>query len=176
MSLKRVKMAALSALLALCTTALAVGTVDSGAYASTGTSTAKGATLVPLATTGGCTYNSAGYKYCDYGFNPGPRVNCGGYNGHVDWEDDWYGTIWINTYGQLWSNCDTTTYLYLSWDQDMGLVHRNYLMATVGPWQSVGVNKTNPTPAETIGGVSNVAVTACSNYGGGWHCGTPYHV
>jgi hypothetical protein len=175
MSLKRAKRVALSALLVLCTTTLAIGTADSGAYASTGRSTAK-APVIPLATTGGCSTNTAGDTYCNYGFNPGPRVTCGGYNGHVDWSDDMFGTTWINTYGQLWSTCDTTVYLYLSWEQDMGLVHRNYQMATVGPWQSVGVNQTNNTPVETIGGVSNVAVTVCYNASSGWKCGTPYHV
>jgi hypothetical protein len=49
-------------------------------------------------------------------------------------------------------------------------------MATAGPWHSVGVDKADPSPAQSIGGVSNVPVTVCSNYGGGWHCGTPYHV
>lgn len=176
MRFMRTKLAGLGALLVLSAMTLAVGIDSSAAEASTGTSTVQDPTLVPLATTGGCTHDSAGYKHCDYAFNPGPRVNCGGYNGHIEWEDDWYGTIWIRTYGILWSTCDTTSYLYLTYDQDMGLRHHNQQVATAGPWHSVGVDKTDPSPVESIGGVSNVSVTVCSNYGGGWHCGTPYHV
>jgi hypothetical protein len=164
---------------------LAMFLSPAAANASTSASTAHGAAATIRSATaelhsaaaqasGGCTVDSAGETYCQY--KASPRVNCGGYNGKIYWEDDWSGTIYIGTWGEVWSTCDASTTLYLTWSQDMGLRHYNEPVQSAGPWHTVGVNYVNPKPAESIGGMSGVSVTVCSNYGGGWHCGKPYPV
>ena len=128
--------------------------------------------------TGGCTPdgNGDGGQSCSYSVNPGPRVICGGYNGHVYWNDDAEGTIYIGTYGEVWDTCGDTTYVYLSWDQDINLHHGNDLAGSASDFHTVGVDYGNNSPVLSVGGVSNVALTVCSNYAYGWHCGSPVHV
>jgi hypothetical protein len=132
------------------------------------------ASLIAQASGDGCTTDSAGERYCTYTVSP--RGTCGGYNGHVYWEDDWYGTIYIGTYGEVWSTCDVTTYIYLHWEQDMGARKVDDKAGSATEWNTSGVNYIDDSPAESIGGMSNVNVTICGSYNGGWHCGTSQHV
>jgi hypothetical protein len=124
----------------------------------------------------GCISNYVGGQNCEY--EAYPRVTCGGYDGWVGWDDDYEGTIDVWTYGEVWDTCYAdTTYVYLSWEQDMGLRHGN----DQAGWASnntgtQGVNYDDAHPDGSLGGVSNVSVTVCNTYNYGWHCGAQYHV
>lgn len=125
----------------------------------------------------GCVGNGHGDDECTYTVSP--RVTCGGYNGHVWWVDlNFGGTSSIGTYGDVWDTCYAdTTYVYLSWQQNMGLRSGN----DQAGWASSntgtrGVNYTDGRPAESVGGVSDVGIVVCNNYNYGWHCGAPQHV
>jgi hypothetical protein len=97
------------------------------------------------------------------------RVSCGGYNGHVDYNNP--GTlITLGTYGELWDTCGGTTYLYLSWDELAGLQHHNAQVQTASNHATVGVNQS----FALYNGASNVGIAVCSTYGG-WHCGPTQH-
>jgi hypothetical protein len=97
------------------------------------------------------------------------RVSCGGYNGHVDYNNP--GTlITLGTYGELWDTCGGTTYLYLSWDELAGLQHHNGQVQTASNHATVGVNQS----FALYNGASNVGIAVCSTYGG-WHCGPTQH-
>jgi hypothetical protein len=93
-----------------------------------------------------------------------PRVSCGGFNGNVEWSGPT-----VEIWGEVWDTCGGDTYVYLSWNNP---THHNQAVGTAQPYSTNGV------PVQSFGGglnVSNIAVTACSTYGG-WHCGTPVHV
>lgn len=44
-----------------------------------------------------------------------PRVQCGGFNGHVAWSP-WWQSAYIHVWGTVWSNCRSYTTLDLSYD------------------------------------------------------------
>jgi hypothetical protein len=162
------------ALLALGTSANTSGPAARVASAAARSVMASGLGAVPQASGDGCTTDSAGETYCQYTVSP--RGTCGGYNGHVYWEDDWYGTIYIGTYGEVWSTCDVSAYIYLHWEQDAGARKYNDQAGSATEWNTSGVNYIDDRPAESIGGMSSVNVTICGTYNGGWHCGTSQYV
>jgi hypothetical protein len=124
---------------------------------------------------GGCVGNGHGDSQCQYSVSP--RVTCGGYNGQVWWDNlNFGGASIIGTYGEVWDLCGWTTNVYLYWEQNAGLRKFNDYAGHASNHATVGVNYSDARPAESIGGVSNVSVTVCSNYNNGWHCGTPQHV
>ena len=93
-----------------------------------------------------------------------PRVNCGGFNGHVGW--DYQG---IEVYGQLWESCGGTAYLYVSYKDPFG---ENVQIANVANHGTTGLDWQSGQTGTAPGYIS---VTVCSNHGG-WHCGTPVQV
>lgn len=123
----------------------------------------------------GCVGNGQGDSSCSYTVSP--RVQCGGYNGHVWWDDaNFGGTYIIGTYGEVWDTCGWTTYVYLSWEQNMGLRSGNDNAGHATDFTTVGVNYSDSRPAESVGGVSDVGIAVCSTYNNGWHCGSTQHV
>ena len=98
-----------------------------------------------------------------------PRVNCGGFNGDVEYNDTSGGGPEITIWGELWSSCGTT-YVYLSWDA--APFHHNADVASASVSTTVSVS---PHHYYNDDGASYIAVTVCSTYGG-WHCGAPDYV
>jgi hypothetical protein len=131
--------------------------------------------------TGGCVQNGGAappgdYSSCDYQVNP--RVNGGGFNGHVHWENDLEGSYALGVYGEVWDNCGGTAHVYLSWAQNCFLnwcpVRGNDDAGHASNHKTAGVNYYVP-QMSPFGGVSDVIVTVCSTCGG-WHCGAGQHV
>jgi hypothetical protein len=108
------------------------------------------------------------------------KNDCGGFNGNIEWYDSTTPpqvVFIINVWGTIWDDCGaythpTTVYLYLSYDC-FGCSHQNYSIASVNSPStynvSTGVNNTSGTP--TGYAPSNVKMTACLSYPGGWGCG-----
>lgn len=95
-----------------------------------------------------------------------PRVNCGGFNGHIGG----IGSPSISVWGQLWETCGGRNYLYVSYDE-WG-THYNENIANVSGGNA-GVNwQAGDNRFPTIG---HIKITVCSTYGG-WHCGAPVSV
>jgi hypothetical protein len=97
-----------------------------------------------------------------------PRDNCGGFNGHVVWQDG--SGSYVQVYGEVWDvHCPGgSTSLWLSWDDSQ---HHNVNAKAATNPNTVGVNYKTPTPTSP----QDVKVTVCST-SGGWHCGTPVDV
>jgi hypothetical protein len=116
------------------------------------------------------------YSSCSYTVSP--RVNGGGFNGHVWWNNDLEDTSSMGVYGEVWDTCGGTAYVYLSWAQDCFLsscpVRGNDNAGHASDYNTAGVNYYVP-DLSPFGGVSDVIVTVCSTCGG-WHCGAGDHV
>jgi len=122
---------------------------------------------------GGCFHNVAGDEICTYSLNPGPRQACGGFNGNIQWLNDDWGMEWITTWGEVWSQCAATAYVYLAWNQSAGLNHYNKNAGSAGWWFTSGVNATFF--SQSPGGPSSVHETVCTTQGG-WRCGAGVYV
>ena len=104
--------------------------------------------------------------------NASVRVTCGGYNGHVYYNDDLAGVeVVLQTWGELWDTCGARTYLYLSWEELGGALHYDPLVSTASDHATVGVNHSYVLAQ----GASDIGIAVCSNYSGGWHCGGTQH-
>lgn len=118
---------------------------------------------------GGCFHNVAGDEICTWSLNPGPRQACGGFNGNIQWLNDDWGMEWIQTWGEVWSLCAATAYVYLAWTQTGGISPYNDNAGSASAYSTSGVNKTFFSQA--FGGPSSVHETVCTTQNGGWHCG-----
>lgn len=98
--------------------------------------------------------------------NPGPRIGCGGMNGHIEWAGNA-----IQSWGEAWDTCGSGTYvqIFLTWTSPT--VH-NIVIATAGPNSTVGFNTG---VIYTLANVGNISTTACE-HDNGWHCGNTIHV
>lgn len=108
------------------------------------------------------------YGTCEASFNP--RVNCGGFNGNVEWSWEVVGTgsaYWIQIWGQVWSTCASTSSVWLSFTAFPSSFNHN--SGSASAYGTSGVNWTH----YSYYAPGNISVTVCNTYGGGWHCGTP---
>lgn len=121
------------------------------------------------AVSGGCIYNVAGDQICTWSLNPGPRQACGGFNGNIQWLVDDWGMEWIQTWGEVWSLCAATAYVYLAWNQTDGGSSYNKDAGSASAYSTIGVN--NIFFSNALGGPSSVRETVCTTEDGGWHCG-----
>ena len=109
------------------------------------------------------------------------KNNCAGFNGQITWY--WTHPPQPNSYevfvvGELWDDCGaytapTTAYLYLSYDC-LGCFHQSFSIDSMyaprlGYNYWTGVNYGGGT--YTGYAPSNVKLTACLQYPGGWTCG-----
>ncbi|MQY03436.1 hypothetical protein [Actinomadura macrotermitis] len=101
-----------------------------------------------------------------------PRVNCGGFNGWIEWGG--WGSIaipaYIDVWGKVWSTCNSTTYLYLDYSHFTSPHHKKISQA--GPHSTHGVNWDTDSHSATFG---QIKITTCSTYRG-WSCGKPEKV
>jgi hypothetical protein len=134
------------------------------------------ATDMTAGVTGGCVYDSDDNPTCQYSLNPGPRQACGGFNGDIYWSDDSGGMDVINTWGEVWSLCAATAYVYLSWQQTAGACGYNEDSGSASAYSTSGVNAQYVPPVWCIGGPSSVHETVCTTEDGGWHCGASVYV
>jgi hypothetical protein len=96
-----------------------------------------------------------------------PRDNCGGFNGHVVWQDG--SGAYIQLYGEVWdTGCAGSTSVWLAWDSPG---YNNVQAESANEPDTEGVNYKTSISADP----TNVKVTVCST-SGGWHCGTPVSV
>jgi hypothetical protein len=96
-----------------------------------------------------------------------PRDNCGGFNGHVVWQDG--SGAYIQLYGEVWdTTCSGSTSVWLAWDSPG---YNNIQAESANEPDTEGVNYKTSLSADP----TNVKVTVCST-NGGWHCGTPVSV
>jgi hypothetical protein len=124
---------------------------------------------------GGCYHNVAGNQICTYSLNPGPRQACGGFNGNIQWLNDDWGMAWVQTWGEVWSLCAATAYVYLSWNQTNGAAHYNPpASGSASAYSSSGVNAFYT--SNGFGGPSSMHETVCTTQNGGWHCGAGVYV
>jgi hypothetical protein len=93
-----------------------------------------------------------------------PRVDCGGFNGHIAW--DYQG---IHVWGELWDSCGSTAYLYVSYKDPFG---ENFQIGNVSKRGTVGIDWQSDQTGTAPGYIS---ATVCSNHVK-WHCGTPQQV
>jgi hypothetical protein len=125
---------------------------------------------------GGCTSNSEDNQLCTYNLDPGPRQACGGFNGHIQWYIDHYGMEYISTWGEVWSLCAASAYVYLSWQQTAGLCGWNFNAGGASAYSTSGVNEEYANGTVCVGGPSSVHETVCTTEDGGWHCGAGVYV
>lgn len=102
-----------------------------------------------------------------------PRVQCGGFNGHVAWSS-WWQSAYIHVWGVLWSNCKSYTTLELSYDSG----YKGETEEAGGTFgfdrDSQGVNYLAENAFGPVGGIS---VKVCASYPNGRTvCGSPSHV
>jgi hypothetical protein len=96
-----------------------------------------------------------------------PRDNCGGFNGHVVWQDG--SGAYIQLYGEVWdTSCSGSTSVWLAWDSPS---YHNVNAESANEPNTEGVNYKTSISADA----TNIKVTVCST-NGGWHCGTPVSV
>jgi hypothetical protein len=134
------------------------------------------ATDMTAGVSGGCVENAKDQQSCEYNLDPGPRQACGGFNGHIEWTNDNYGLDAMFTWGEVWSLCAATAYVYLSWQQSAGLCGENKDAGSASAYSTSGVNYEWDSENVCIGGPSDVQETVCTTEDGGWHCGTGVHV
>jgi hypothetical protein len=130
---------------------------------------------VTAAVSGGCIYNSDDNPICTYSLNPGPRQACGGFNGDIQWYDDSYGLEYIETWGEVWSLCAATAYVYLSWQESMGMCGYNEDAGSASAYSTSGVNYEWADQCVAPGGPSSVHETVCTTENG-WSCGPSIYV
>jgi hypothetical protein len=92
-----------------------------------------------------------------------PRVDCGGFNGHISWDSQD-----VSVWGQLWESCGATSYLYVSYKDPTGA---NWQIGSVSHRGTAGINWS----ITTVAAPGYISVTVCSNHIK-WHCGTPQQV
>jgi hypothetical protein len=96
-----------------------------------------------------------------------PRDNCGGFNGHVVWQDG--SGAYIQLYGEVWdTSCSGSTSVWLAWDSPS---YHNVQADSANEPDTEGVNYQTSISADP----TDIKVTVCST-NGGWHCGTPVSV
>jgi hypothetical protein len=108
-----------------------------------------------------------------------PRVSCadgsgrtGGFDGELGWGGNGSEAFpaYIDVDGRLWSSCNGTVYLYLSYT-NFGSSH-NPLIGTAGAGKNVGVHWSTESHWAPYG---NIALDVCAR-SNGWRCGAPVHV
>jgi hypothetical protein len=121
------------------------------------------------AVSGGCRTDPVGNQTCTWSLNPGPRQACGGFNGNIQWFIDDWGMAWITTWGEVWSLCAATAYVYLAWNQADGAARYNDDAGSASAYSTSGVNAIFN--SNGFGGPSSVHETVCTTEDGGWRCG-----
>jgi hypothetical protein len=102
-----------------------------------------------------------------------PRVTCGGFNGHIIWDTAAFapnGEYYVEIYGEVWSTCNSTSYVYLAWDSP---TYHNADDGNAGPYRTTGVLTTH---GGLLKGAGYISVDVCNTYNGGWHCGATQDV
>ena len=108
-----------------------------------------------------------------------PRVSCGDKSGRTagfDGEVGWGGVgnevspAYIDVDGRLWSSCNGTAYVYVSYT-NFGSSH-NPLIGTAGAGKNVGVHWSTESHWAPYG---NIALDVCTR-SNGWRCGAPARV
>jgi len=108
-----------------------------------------------------------------------PRVSCGdgsgrtaGFDGQIGWGGVGSEVMpaYIDVDGRLWSSCNGTAYLYVSYT-NFGSSH-NPQIGSAGAGKNVGVNWSTESHFAPYG---NIALDVCTR-SNGWRCGAPVHV
>ena len=123
-----------------------------------------------------CVTNAKDEPTCDYDLDPGPRQACGGFNGWIEWSGDQYSMIDITTWGEVWSLCAATAYVYLSWQTGAGLCGYNEDAGSASAYSTSGVNYYWADECYAPGYPSSIHETVCTTEDGGWHCGASIYV
>jgi hypothetical protein len=102
-----------------------------------------------------------------------PRVQCGGFNGHIAWSP-WWQSGYIHVWGIVWSNCRSYATLELSYDSGFqGETEQAGITFGYGR-DSEGVNYWAENALWPVGGIS---LRVCTSYPSGRSvCGRPWHV
>jgi len=123
-----------------------------------------------------CVTNAKDEPTCTYDLNPGPRQACGGFNGWIEWSGDQYSMMDITTWGEVWSLCAATAYVYLSWQTAMGICGYNEDAGSASAYSTNGVNYLWADQCFAPGYPSSIHETVCTTEDGGWHCGASIYV
>jgi hypothetical protein len=134
------------------------------------------ATDMTAGVSGSCVTNAKDEPTCDYNLDPGPRQACGGFNGHIEWSGDQYSMMDITTWGEVWSVCAATAYVYLSWQTAAGICGYNEDAGSASAYSTSGVNYYWADQCYAPGYPSSIHETVCTTEDGGWHCGASVYV
>ena len=103
-----------------------------------------------------------------------PRVQCGGFNGHIAW-NGLIGTWYIHVWGIVWSSCKSFTTLKVTYSEGTGGGTQKAGVTFGFERDSEGVNYN----VEGLGGptVGHISVKVCSTHPTGrTMCGRPQRV